>query len=402
MAGGLTNRGATKRIEDVLRTAISLALRKRTYTVASIAALRAVTSAGASSTQLIADWAMVTVTGTGVYRWSAYSTATDNGSTVIKPTDGGTAGRWLKVTNPGGTATPLKLRGTDVTTLTSGYLKQVQLFEGERSEAELEGRIFAQRPCVVIEFLGVDKQNLSPQPGSLKHANYKFVLWIVDSNARGELVAHRGSEVAAEAAVSPGAYDIAADLEDLLDGALGEQLGETAIGYTHTGSTTLVDKQLADRGRIILQLDLNVWATTGKQDVDAVDFDSIRGQLQTAIVRPAGENVDPDNVIVSGLAVTPGIGLTRSPASGSAKIAGAVVAYIAAAHTFAAFTDTYRDLGTGGSFTFTEVPIGADAPTQATSTIRIGYTRTDAVGVVEDVLLAPTLRDFESTFPIAT
>jgi hypothetical protein len=402
VAGGLTNRGATKRIEDVIRTAIVLALRKRTYTVASIAALRAITSVGASGSQAITDWTLTAVTGSGLYRWSTFSTATDDGTSVIKPTDAGTAGRWIAVENPGGMSTPLMLRGTDVTDIASGYLKQVALYEGERTDDELEGRIFAQRPCVVLEFVGATKERIGTQPGALSHRCYNFQLWIVDNNARGDLTAHRGSEVAAELAVSPGAYNIAADLEDLLDGATGEQLGEVAIGYSFTGATTLIDKQLADRGRIILQVELGVWATTGKQDNDAVDFESIRGQLKTAIVRPPGEDVDPDNVIVEGLNVTMGIGLTRSPASGSAKIDGTLVEYTATPHTFAAFTDTYRDLASDGTLTFTEVAIGADAPDQADGTLRVGYTRTDAVGVDSDVLLAPTLRNLGSTFPIAT
>ena len=63
-------------------------------------------------------------------------------------------------------------------------------------------------------------------------------------------------------------------------------------------------------------------------------------------------------------------------------------------HSFTPNKDTYRDLKGDASFVYAEVAVGADAPVVAANSMRIGYTRTDGSGVVHDVLLVDTFRDF--------
>lgn len=387
----LAPRTALVRVEDVLLTAIDVALRKRSYTVASLEALRSVASMGDSETQSIGPDTLAVVTDVGLYRWSKFSTADDDDDAVIKPNDAGATGRWLLQANPGGT-TPLCLRGDDVTTLPSGYLQSAILYEGGLDD-ELILRTFAQVPAVGIDWTTRGKERKGTNPGQLSLCDYSFILWIVDENLRGEMTASRGSPVAAEASRSPGAYAIAGDLEDLLDGALGEQLGEVGIGHCQTGRLSVVSKIQKGR-RVVLQLELSVWATHSRQGSNARPLGALKMQLQDAAVRPPQVAVDRDNVLISGLRITVGSGLSRAPTNGSAKIAGETVTVSGAIlHTFDAWSDTYRDLDADGGFTYTAVPIEGPAPSQADGTLRVGFTRTDGAGATRDVLLAPTLRD---------
>lgn len=396
----LANRTALKRIEDVLLTAIDAALRTRTYSLASVAALRGTASVGASGTQSIPPDALATVTGVGLFRWSKSSTATDNGTTVVKPTDAGTTGRWLLQSNPGGTSAPLCLRGTDITTISSGYLRSVILFEGGLDEEFIE-RTKAQRPAVAIDWTGFTKERAGTNAGQLSKCDFSFLIWIVDENLRGDMTASRGSDVSAEAVRSPGAYAIAGDIADLLDGAIGEQLGETGIAFCRTGGVSVVSKIQQDR-RIVLALELGVWASISRQGSNAQTLAALNAQFQDAQVRPPTVNVDRDNVMTSGLRVSLGTGFARAPSNGGAVFSGSTVTVSGATlHTFDAWSDTYRDLNTSGAFTYTTVPIGADAPAVASGTLRIGYTRTDSAGATQDVLLVPLLRDTGPVIAVA-
>lgn len=395
----LAPRIALARIEDVLLTAIDVALRQRAYTVGSLEELRATVSMGDSDTQSILPDKLARVTDVGLYRWSKFSAEEDDGDLVIKPSDAGATGRWARQPNPGGT-TPLELRGVDVTAVDAGYLQGVILYEGGLDD-ELILRTFARVPSVGIDWTTRGKERKGTNHGDLSLCDYSFLLWIVDENLRGDMIASRGSPVPAEAARSPGAYAIAGDLEDLLDGVTGEQLGETGIGMCRTGRLSVVSKIQKGR-RVVLSLELGVWATHTRQGSSARPLGALKMQLRDAAARPALVDVDGDNVVISGLRVTVGSGLSRAPSSGSARIAGDTVTVSGAGlHTFAAWSDTYRDLKIDGSFTYTAVPIDGPAPAQEDGTLRIGMTRTDGAGATRDVLLAPTLRDTGSAITIA-
>lgn len=392
----LANRTALARIQDVLLTAIDTALRVRTYSVDSIAALRAVASTGPSGMPSIGPDTLALVGGSGLYRWSRFSTASDDGAAVVKPTDGGTAGRWLQQANPGG-STPLCLRGDDVTSLSSGYLKDVILFEGGVDDEFIE-RTAARVPAVAIDWTSMAKERAGNNAGQLSKCDFSFLIWIIDENLRGDMTASRGSEVVAEAARSPGAYAIGGDISDLLDGALGEQLGEQGITICRTGNLSIVEKKQKGR-RVILALELGVWATISRSGSNAITMAGLDTQMQDAAAR-SSTAVDPDNVLISGLRISVGSGLSRAPSNGSAKVGGTTVAVTGAAlHTFDAWSDTYRDLADDGTITYTAVPIDAEPPAQADGTLRLGCTRTDSAGATRDVLLAPLLRD---TGPVIT
>lgn len=400
---GLTNRQALKRIEDVLLTAVDLALRERYYTKPSVAALRSVQSVGKSGSQMVAPDTLAFVTGTSsLYRWSTASTAADTGSGVIKPDDAGVTGRWIRQTNPGVAPQSLMLRGTEVVALESGYLQHVALYEGERNEQDMESRIFARRPCVIIQWLSRDKKNKSTNAGGLSQCDYLFELLIIDFNARGQMTSTRGSEVVSDQQKSPGAYSIAGDLEDLLDGVTGEQLGETAIAFCRTSNLTMIDNQQAGRKRVIMALDIGVWATQGKQDIDAVSLSSLSIQEQLAISNPPGATMDRDNVVRSGLGISTGAGFNRAPSDGSAVIGGVEVTVSGSAlHTFDPSMDTYRDLDPNGSWLYTAVTTGSAPPAQEAGTLRVGVTTASAGGILQDVMLASVLRNDGDAFQVA-
>lgn len=401
MSDALANRTAIKRVEDVLFTAINSALRVRAHAPASVSALRGVATAGATGGQAVVDGRLAIISGTGLYQWSRTSTATDDGSTVIKPADAGATGRWLKQSNPGGTTYPLCLRGDDVTAIASGYLQSVILGDGQIDDAEWRERTFQRRPAVVLDFTGWQRERAGTNPGQLTKGDFSFLLWVVDENQRGDMVALRGSDVTTEATRSPGAYAIVGDLIDLLDGVTGEQLGEAGIAFARCGNATPGPRLLKGR-HVVWTVELGVWATTSRRGSNAVALDSLNGALEHALARPADEDVNRDSVIVNGLRVSLGAGLSLAPSNGGAVISGtAVTVSGAASHTFTAWRDTYRDLRTDGTFYYTEVASWATAPAVASGSLRIGYTRTNSTDATDDVLLAPTLRTAISGFVIA-
>lgn len=405
---GLPFRGATKAVTDAIRAAINLAFRERS-TVATVAALRAVAAFGSDGSQAMTPGAIRFVSSAGCcYVWDADSTDADDGDAVIASTGAGTrAGRWRKATSPavllstGGDAPALRLAdGTAIHQVQSGYLRNVILYSGERTEEDFEKRIYGQRPCVVIDFLGRAKERQSLRAGQLAQATYRFQVDVISFCARPEEKGFAGSPLPEEAAKDPGAWAIAEDVEQLLDGALGEQLGLTAISHSRVTDMDIVERTLAGR-RAVVSMDLEVFASIGRAVQTTPALSGLFAQPTLAIARPPGQAVDPDNVIVEGLGVSIGLGLIRAPANGSARIDGELVATTGASlHTFAASSDTYRDLSAAGAWTYTAVAIDAPAPAQDAGTLRIGRTRTSSGAVVEDLLLAPTLRALGDPIPV--
>jgi len=362
---------ALTQIETLLQREVALAVQKR-LTVATVAALRALDSA--SRTHL--EMARVTAS-TAVYYFDRYSTATDDGSTAIKPTDRTTIqpGRWLAT----------------ISTSSYGYCRQVVLYEGESTPEEIIGRL-GNKPVVVICWQGSSHTPASQIAGSLYDWRPRFDLWVVSSSLRGEHQASTGSQIASEATADPGANRILGDLKTALAGStLADQPG---VKWVEILDEDRVLSSLADR-LMLYRLGVEVRCTLHIPDAagDLVALSEMWVQRQVADVHDETE-MDEENCVRTGLYVPMGAGLTQTVAAGSARISNATVAVAGAAVTFAANKDTYRDLSAGGAWTFTAVDRGFPEPSQATGVLRVGVTTTDASGVTGDRFLCGTLEDF--------
>lgn len=366
-------------IEEGLRDRLLLGLGQRfTPAAATVSALRAYASASSK------HHALRYVTAAGyTYRFNRYSTGVDDGDAVIKPTDNPTAGRWLKTTS----------------TVQTGYARAVELYEGESAAEDIIAR-FAARPAIVVVYQGEANTPISQNAGALYDYRPRFAIWMVSSNLRGEHQAATGSQISTEAAADPGANRMLGDVKSLLAGS---DLDVTGVKWVELGAAERAYTSLADR-LMVYQLSVEVRATVHIPDESLVTLDSVRTfDAQRQLVNLHGDDeFDSDNYLVSGITVPTGTGLTKSVASGSAKINGATVAYAGESRAFAASTDTYRDLGTGGTLTFVERSNGQDEPSVTSGALRIGVTVTDASGVTEDRIIAATLVNFGAVDQIPT
>lgn len=258
--GVLSYRTGLTTVENALADVITLALGERMTALANVAALRSLPTRGASGMPSAVERAVRYVTGAGCYMFRAASTATDNGTTVIKPTDNPNAGRWLLQSS-----SILAPDGTAISQLASGYLRGVLLYEGERTGKEWDLRILARRPAVVVQYVGEDKEQKSNLRGALAIKRYRFNIWGVSFSARPNAEGAIGSPVAAEAARDPGVKQILGDLEDLLDGLTGAQLGVDGVDFLSFGETSPTIEDLAHR-EFIWTAPLVVRATVGKED----------------------------------------------------------------------------------------------------------------------------------------
>lgn len=394
---GLPYRGSTAIVTEALVQAINTAYRERGPAVATIAALRAIGAFGADGSVALIKNSLRYVTAEATcFRWDGDATAADDGADVIAPTGAGTrAGRWRRCATGTDGSDPLRYQdetGTPIEAGQTGYLRAVEIYAGERDRDEFEKRIYGQRPCVVVDFLGRSKERKSTTTGGLAWATFRYEVNCVSFCARPEELGFAGSPVPDEAALDPGAWVMAEDLETLLDGALGEQLGVPAISHVAIGDLEIVERDLAGRLAIV-SLALEVKATLGRGDADSVELASVYAQTEVAIARPAGAPLDRDNVLVTGIRILPGLGLSRAPTDGSARVGGELVTVAGAvAFNFDADADTYRDLDSDGVLTYTAVAVGAEAPELAEGSLRIGRTRTDSSSVLVDTILAPVLR----------
>jgi hypothetical protein len=375
---------ATAQIERALKTTILLALGVR-RTAATIAALRALTTQGASGSAMDDDSLVYVTSATLVYRWSVRNTTADNGTTVIEATDGGDTGRWLAT------------ESTD----TAGYLKRVEFFDGTFEEAQVDQRLLGLRPCVVIHWNGADNIVSSVVAGALYKHRPEFALWCLSQSMRSGFEGQLGPLLSDEASADPGAQNIIGALKALL---AGEDLDQTGIDYCEIGRERVVTTSLLER-RFAVELALTVNATTHNPETDLVDLDGL--DLQTEIAAKghgADEDyadrddnlADRDNRRVSGIETTIATGLTQDISSGSAYLAGTLVAYAGQSKAFTASRDTYRDLNDDGTLTFVVANAGDDEPAVTADALRIGVTTTDEASVTRDVILVPTIDVFGS------
>lgn len=372
-------------VQDALVNVIGLALGAR-LPFATLATLAAHASRGASGSQSIADKRLAYVTAaTKVYRYSVFSTAAHDGSTVIKPNDAGTGpGRWLITSS-----TVLDGAGVALSSVSAGYLKRIMLWAGERSAKVWKERILGLRPAVVLQFTGETKEIRANQRGGLCEKQYHFSLWGVSQNLRADIEAEKGSPITAEAAADPGVARIMGDLEFYLDGLNGSQLGVDGLDFIMLGAAQPGIEDYDGR-EFVWTAPLDVRVTIGREDPDRQTLTDAYLQAND-VQRHAQVSFDANNYVVSGLQIDVGAGFNKAPANGSAVIAGATVVVAGAPlHAFTASRATWRDLNPNGTFTYVESYTDDREPAVTSGALRVGVTLTDWAGVTEDRYIAAT------------
>lgn len=357
-------------------------------TVASLAALAAL------DVTAFSDEALVYVTDqTRVYKLALLSGAAASSPDVIEP---GTASakypraRWLRVTSsayygPNYNA-PLHSRS-------SGPLKAVELYSGEGGGAAMFARCAASMPSLFIDEDGDTVEPLSVgYPGSLYRVELKYSLQLFTGDLTGAPTSILGTS-------SSGPYYLIGQLRKVLAGIGGSAFDLQGIDRIEIGDAQLVSEDEEERRFIhAAQIVAVCYVTNPDEDLTALAID-FTPELSSGPPLPG--KYDRLNFVARGYYVLPVASLTATLASGVATIAGSAVASSPAAHTFTASRDTYCDLASDGSVTYTEVYRDAAAPAQADGTLRLGYVRTDGTAIVEFTRLCSYSEVFRTTYQIA-
>lgn len=407
----LSIRTALTQLERALQSTIILGLQARSAAVASIAALRDVASRSPGGSVQLLQFDLQPVTSPlSVWLWYPYSTAADNGSTVVQPDDVpvGEPGRWLRADNqqtfaPDPNEDPVPER---LDQIQSGYLKRVILWNGEFKKKEFEERILAHRPCVAIAWNASQNNQAGTYAGNITEYPATFEILVCSQNLRPEQEAMYGGGTAADTAEDPGAIRILGDVKQLLAdaGKYSPIMAQPGIQRVVFGDEDVVDVDLAER-KAVLSLMVRVESTVINVDApsEVNDLDGIDTQRELTHLNASSE-FDPDNYVVTfgSFAVTPGFGLSAVPAVGSAYVGGVLVdAYAAPLRTFDAYSDTYRDLiVTAGvpSFVYVTVPAGTDEPDVTTDALRVAVTTTSSTSITADRYLAAVSTEFGEPF----
>lgn len=280
---------AIQQVQDALLDVIALAFMKRDPVVADLAALAALPTVGASNSNATQDRSIRLVATEGdCWIWRFMSTAAA-GANVVVPTDrvaSGKPGRWHRTSSP-----IQNVDGQVISAQSSGYLKNVALWAGERTGADWDLRILHRRPAVILAFVGEDMGEFDSSPrGLMSSGVIRLETWACSFNARAQLEAERGSDVAAEAAADPGVARISGDLKNLLHGLQGVQLdiyagrdSDTAAGgiggidHMLVGNVNPFIEDLAGR-EYVWTRSLDVQVTTMKRGPSPVALDTLTGQ----------------------------------------------------------------------------------------------------------------------------
>ena len=215
----LTLTNALTTLELGLQAAIVDAL-GRPFVLASIAALRA------NPSRTVRHLQPVWTTGEGKrWRFDRFSTAADDGVTVIAPTDGG-HGRYLLASSQ----------------TAGGYLRAVELYDGNADPATLLERLNGQKPGVVIVYDGDEWTAPGMIAGSVYRNDYTFDVWCLSSNLRAQHQAATGSAVDPD---DPGVNRITGDVAHVIAGStLGDIEG---VRWVEIKSRSRQATSLADR-----------------------------------------------------------------------------------------------------------------------------------------------------------
>ena len=358
------------------------------------------TALAAMDVLVLNDGALVYVTSEGaVYEWLAFSVSAVSSPTVIAPASppaGKTNGRWHKVV----TDWTYGAGGTNLGQKTTGYLKAVEAYSvDEGPDAAIE-RVFGKTPSVLVQFTGDAPVSNSGLRGAFYKTTLNFQLLIITANLRGRVNATQGPPVQLtdEASSDPGAYRIIGHLRRLLCGVSGV-FGVAGIERIEIGPTSLAFEDYDQR--------LYVWTMNvmmkGSFQIEDEDLEDAALRIQPALTEnwPA-VTWDKNNYISRGGGLDEGVGtgLSRTVDETIAKVAGTAVSVAATPVTFSASSDTYRDLSTAGTWTFTAVAVGAPQPALASGRMRVAVTRTDAIGVLGDMALCSFSIPYGDAFDI--
>lgn len=358
------------------------------------------TALAAMDVLVLNDGALVYVTSEGaVYEWLTFSVSAVSSPTVIAPASppaGKTNGRWHKVV----TDWTYGAGGTNLGQKTTGYLKAVEAYSvDEGPDAAIE-RVFGKTPSVLVQFTGDAPVSDSGLRGAFYKTTLNFQLLIITANLRGRVNATQGPPVQLtdEASSDPGAYRIIGHLRRLLCGVSGI-FGVAGIERIEIGPTSLAFEDYDQR--------LYVWTMNvmmkGSFQIEDEDLEDALLRIQPALTEnwPA-VTWDKNNYISRGGGLDEGVGtgLSRTVDETIAKVAGTAVSVAATPVTFSASSDTYRDLSTAGTWTFTAVAVGAPQPALASGRMRVAVTRTDASNVLGDMALCSFSIPYGDAFDI--
>jgi len=358
------------------------------------------TALAAMDVLVLNDGALVYVTSeSAVYEWLTFSVSAVSSPTVIAPASppaGKVNGRWHKVV----TDWTYGAGGVNLGWKTTGYLKAVEAYSvDEGPDAAIE-RVFGKTPSVLVQFTGDAPISDSGLRGAFYKTTLNFQLLIITANLRGRVNATQGPPVQLtdEASSDPGAYRIIGHLRRLLCGVSGV-FGVAGIERIEIGPTSLAFEDYDQR--------LYVWTMNvmmkGSFQIEDEDLEDALLRIQPALTEnwPA-VTWDKNNYISrgGGLDEGAGTGLSRTVDETIAKVAGTAVSVAATPVTFAASSDTYRDLSTAGTWTFTAVAVGAPQPALASGRMRVAVTRTDAIGVLGDMALCSFSIPYGDAFDI--
>lgn len=356
-------------VEQTLFEILHLSFSKRLDPVANLAALRA------APTLTTRDWALRYVTDqNNLYRWSLYSTAADDGLITIRPSTLPANGRWIRVTNavdygPNRFA-PLASKQT-------GFCRSVVLYDGQ-SPDEMQAQIYGQAPALLIEFVASNPEARSNRPGALYWDNMEFQILVVSECLRPPPAAVMGSELPAESSKDPGLNTLVGLVRYVLAGVRTEVRG---IESVEIGRVDILSEDLAERLFVAsVQIIVRTSWEIPDEDLEALSIQVEPKYTDNVLVSP----FDPQNYIASGMRIAIGPGLTRTPEPGVVLIDGQAVSAAPGAHTFAASSDTWRDLLKTGTMVYTIVAVGALEPPATANSLRLGFTRTSATEIIED------------------
>lgn len=393
-------RTAQTRLEDLLHDTILYALKRRLPSVTTVAALRLVETRGSDSSLRNEDDLITVVPAVGdrvAYRWHPASTATDNGTSRIRPADvpASQPGRWHSWSSAVRFA-PI-VNGNSYTLDQLPYqdsarqpLEQVLVLDKKMTEEEILAHIFVQTPTVVIVADDDDPEDAELDTGFEWNSTFRFTITVVVQNLRDRREAAQGSDVAADP--FPGGNTIDGMIWELLAGAGAGRLSEEEDGIQNVLPSSGANEESSLDQRLVLrkrEYKIRALLTSPQAPNETGDAEEIAAQAQMTDLGDQ-EELDLDNLVTSGCSVPLGSGLTKPVAAGTALIDGEEVTYAGELHTFDPDTDTYRDLTPDGAMTFIAVEIDDPTPDLTEGALRVGMTRTDGSGVLADRFLCAT------------
>jgi len=373
--------------ERGLTRIIRLGLLER-YTAANLTAL--------SAFQTMSHGALCYVTSeSAVYEWDSYSTATANGSTVIASSTlpaGKTNGRWLKII----TDWTYGAGGTNLGAKSTGYLRSVEAYSGDDGPEDAITRVYARFPSVLVQWTGDDPKADSVLPGTFYKDTVSFNLMIATSNNRKPNATTQGSPFSGE---DPGAYRVIGDLRRLIAG-IADRSGISGVERIEFGAARLMYEDLEDR----LFIHLMQVRCMGSVEITDEDLEAASIVVQPDLAgNKRDESFDASNYVARGanLDEGEGTGLSRNIVETVAVIGGVAVSVAETAVTFTADSDTYRDLGSDGNWTFTAVSSGAAEPSLTDGLLRVAVTKTDSNSVLSDQALCHFAVPYGDSFTIS-